>query len=69
MIAARDRARRVNAALGERTATLMGCRLAVLIAASELAVPADPAPAANSPLDGTTAGCAAPQPVAESRDR
>jgi len=56
MIAARDRARRLNAALGQGATVLMGCALVVL---DDPPRQAAAAPAAASPANDATAGGAA----------
>ena len=68
MVAARDRARRAQAALGDGVAVLMGCTLVVLGEAPR-AVIESPAPAANSPLTGPAAVPAAISPPASRRAR
>jgi hypothetical protein len=63
MLAARDRARRLQAALGEGAApALMGCTLVVLLEAPRVTLAAAAAPAANAPL-------AAPVAAGATQDR
>lgn len=61
MLAARDRARRLQATLGEGAApALMGCTLVVLLETPRATVSVAPATAANAPLAaGVAAGAAA----------
>lgn len=56
-IAARDRARRLEAALGPGVTVLMGCPLVVLGGAPPTMVDAAPAPAANASLAAAPAAC------------
>jgi hypothetical protein len=56
MIAARDRARRLQAALGEGTTVLMGCPLVVLHDPPRRAMASGPAPAVNDAADGAAGG-------------
>jgi hypothetical protein len=61
MLAARDRARRMQAALGERPPELLGCKLIVLMEAPRAAAIATPADA-GAPRDDPAAVAAAEPP-------
>jgi hypothetical protein len=60
MLAARDRARRLQASLGDgATPVLMGCTLVVLLEAPRATLAPAPAAAANAPLAATVTAKAA----------
>jgi hypothetical protein len=66
MIAARDRARRLQAALGEGAPMLMGCSLIVLHGAPQRTIATRAAAAANEDAPDPAAGAGATsRPVAE----